>query len=1120
MAKDDGAMRSLRGFGEWLRDAAKLPWGELAQQGIDMTEATAELAEPWKDAAPKLAQLKNLDKVDSFFEVFDSPVAKLAVGGLPFLSVGVELLRIYCAVTKTEPTFESSVAIAAQMAYLESLQAVLMRADEHTQAVLEKVRLSELFERQMKKSELIELTRTKTQPRKTLTQLRKSDLGEVFDKALGELLTAAGLGSWQVNLLVDQTAWGTPKYFHSVVADLKDEVKPLAEFLQTNGLRIQEKFDSIESYLSKEIEPLPRQQVFDEAKPLVTFSDLYVQLTVQPLKIDGKTANEGAMGIHAWAENLLTSEEPRKVGFIEGEAGRGKSVFCRMLAEMVRLELYPAFIPILIRLRDVRVLENNLTQTLETHLQYLDFVRSDSGWLTDLNTRFLLIFDGFDELLLQGREGGGLKELVQQLGDFQARTHHQCLVTGRPLALQGVDRMLSQTHNLVRVRLEPMTAAQRNEWLGNWAKLFGEEEANNFEAFLTACPSDIGEQLAREPLLLYLLGRLHRENHLNAQMFAGTGGMQAKVRVYDQSVKWVLERQRQEVSEQIPGLAAEDLRQVLQEAALCVVQSGNETAKLTMLKSRFTDDANPVAELLKQAQSEIQKSEDKTLNNLLTAFYLKPGEGDKTGSVEFAHKSFGEFLFAERLKAAFDNWVELDRRSRPRLSETEIARQIYDLLGYGFLTPEVVEYLKELLFPQMPLPELVRLFQQLQSFYSDWCDGVYIDKATGENLPQVKVAQMDQVEIPLGLRQVDIYAGLNVMILLFQLHHYGQQGNVQTESLKFRPCADLKVSADQTQTDGVDSSKLLRIIGYSQIIGIYIWRDTVGRYLSGADLSGVELVGVNLRGAKFSDADLSRANLSSANLRGADLSGANLRVADLSSADLSSADLRGADLSSADLRGADLSSANFSGADLSGTNLSGANLSRANLSGVNLSSANLSSANLSVANLSSANLRVANLSGANLSSANLSSANLSSADLSSANLSSADLSSADLFVANLSSADLFVANLSGANLSVARLRDANLSGANLIGTSLRDADLIGTNLRDANLSGANLRGANLIGTNLRDANLSGANLRGADLSNANLDRIHCIKTDWDGARGLATARNLPNALIQKLDLGH
>ena len=84
-------------------------------------------------------------------------------------------------------------------------------------------------------------------------------------------------------------------------------------------------------------------------------------------------------------------------------------------------------------------------------------------------------------------------------------------MTGRPLALQGVDRMLSQTNNLVRVRLEPMADAQREAWLQNWAKLFGSQEAETFRLFLAACPADIETGLAREPLLLYLLGRLHRE---------------------------------------------------------------------------------------------------------------------------------------------------------------------------------------------------------------------------------------------------------------------------------------------------------------------------------------------------------------------------------------------------------------------------------------------------------------------------------------------------------------------------------------------------------------------------------------------------------------------------------
>jgi len=480
-------MQSLRKFGDWLKGGLKLPWGDGAKQAIAATKATAELGKAWQDAAPKLESLKNLDQVETFFKAFDSPVGKLAVGALPFATVGIELLKLYLDVTKMEPTFESSVAIAVQMAYLESLVGVLARADKETKAKLDKVNLAAVFERQLKKGESVSLT--KTRAKRTLTQLRKSEVVEAFDEALSELLEEAGLVTWQVQVLVDQTAWGMPKYFYGVVPELKESVAPLAEFLRSDGLRIEEKFGSVEEYLKEKIEPLPRQKVFDETT--VNFGNLYVPLRAQPLDISGKKTNESPVGIHAWAEKLLEQAEPRQIGFIEGEAGRGKSVFCRMFAAAVNLELYPTFIPILIRLRDVRKLESNLTQTLETHLQDLDFVTSDGGWLTDENTRFLLIFDGFDELLLQGRESGGLKELIQQLGDFQRNSHHQCLVTGRPLALQGVDRMLSQTKNLQRVRLEPIGDAERGEWLANWAKLFGAEEAEVFGQFLTACPEDI-----------------------------------------------------------------------------------------------------------------------------------------------------------------------------------------------------------------------------------------------------------------------------------------------------------------------------------------------------------------------------------------------------------------------------------------------------------------------------------------------------------------------------------------------------------------------------------------------------------------------------------------------------
>jgi uncharacterized protein YjbI with pentapeptide repeats len=428
------------------------------------------------------------------------------------------------------------------------------------------------------------------------------------------------------------------------------------------------------------------------------------------------------------------------------------------------------------------------------------------------------------------------------------------------------------------------------------------------------------------------------------------------------------------------------------------------------------------------------------LNNLLATFYIKPAAVDQEGSIEFAHKSFGEFLFAERLKEAIEDWSKPGERRRGQylVPDDQLQWEIYDLLGFGGLTPEITSYLMVMLEDSQEWQPIV-LFERLNDFWERWCDGEFID-APPENLPQKKMRslreQMPDHETKLGLRQVDIYTGLNVLILLLSLHRYAQTQDTLKDKIHFYPSGN--------PTEHSRPLRLLNVSYYSNCVDIGGFRTIVGFALPCADLRRADLRSADLRSADLRRADLSSADLSSADLRRADLSSADLSSADLSSADLRSADLRSADLRSADLRGADLSSADLSSADLSS------------------------------ANLSSADLRSANLSSADLSSADLSNANLSSADLSSADLSSADLSSAGLSSANLRRANLSSADLSSADLSSAYLRSANL----------RRADLRSANLDDANLE------------NVRwDQNIN-----------------------WEGVKGLETARNLPEALKQQLGL--
>jgi hypothetical protein len=911
-----------------------LNWGqgvEVVKTGSEAAKAVFDLAKAVNEQKSKLSDLKlYVEQISSLLDVLNSPLGQVAGAVIPFAPIALTMIKLIIDQTQKELNLEQCVALVSQAAYLESFQALLKEQPE----LIEKLNqspASDAVARQIKK--LGEQELDEREAIKARVYFHESKLAASFNEVLQQRLQEAGLEAAKAEILTERVARKTDEYLLSALVEIRDKVKPLEAWYSAGGKEQLEKYLSIEDYLEQQIKSKPEEKIFDEKE--ITFRDLYVPLQVRPVDEKGEYIGDEKEQIEEWVIKMLTDpDKKQKVLFIQGEAGRGKSVFSRMFANRVRRELHPSFTPILIRLRDLRVLANNLTETLENQLETFDFVSSDSGWLTDKKTRFLFLLDGFDELLLEGRATGGLQEFLQQVESFQNNSHHRFLVTGRPLALQGIERLIAQTKCLKRVELQPMDNAIRETWLNKWEAKVGTQETTEFKEFLQACPEEIKDNLAREPLLLYLLAKMHRKKHFNAQMFAGAEGIKAKILIYDTSINWVLEEQRQDKENlRLAGLDSEDLREFLTEVALCVVQSGNESANIKMLEARIKDN-QPIANLLQQAREEIpyeNLKEEKALNNLVTAFYIKPASGKEGGSMEFVHKSFGEFLFAERLLNSFCDWTDqVTKRNRQEdsVSREVMDKQVYDLLGYGNLTPEIVEYLTGLLAEKSKFDTkcYLKLFQRLEDFYLRWCDGEFIDAAPSEreNLPLFKKEQLKKLlperEKHLGLRQVDVYTGLNVLILLLELHRYAKSKDDLKDNISFYPCGQ------PDKTDEFDDERLLRIISYSQCLGAYTYNQILKFFLSGADLSGAYLSGADLTRADLTRADLSGAYLSRADLSGADLSRADLRGADLSGADLTRADLTRADLSDADLSDADLSGADLSGADLSGADLSGANL--------------------------------------------------------------------------------------------------------------------------------------------------------------------------------------------------
>ncbi|WP_293122640.1 pentapeptide repeat-containing protein [Microcoleus sp. bin38.metabat.b11b12b14.051] len=929
------------------------------------TEAAEGIGEAGKAAAElaKMFKEQGLDNSNLLLEVLNSPLAQVVGTGLPFVGIAAKLLAVYIEKTQQQPTLAECIFLASQAAYLESFNNLL----NENNILLNRIGqtpASEQIKQLIKKIEDFELS--DSEAKKTVLCFRDSLLAKEFNQVLLERLQEAGLETDEAKILTERVAANTHRYFIEVWAVSGDAIKHLGQPSFREWQQAQEKYQSIDDYLEEQIASKPKEKVFAED---FTFQDIYVPLKAKPIDKNGKVDRDAeAFDLETWAENLLADENKQdKVMFVEAGPGRGKSVFCRMFADRVRQHLHPVWTPVLIRLRDIPTLQKSFRETLKEAVN-AGFA-SDDDWLTDRNTRYLFLLDGFDELLMEGRSCGGLEQFLKQVGQFQRdcqknlEMRHRVLITGRTLALQGIERQMPD--NLERVEIQVMDDELQQQWLRNWAAQFGAEKTSVLKQFLQhkRCPEQVKSDLAREPLLLYLLAAMHRDEKLKVEDFQGTNSTQAKILIYNQAVNWVLTEQRSKLlNRDLTELETEDLRRILTEAGLCVVQSGGECAPFAMIEERLKADES-VKSLLEDAQKRIG---DNPLRNALAVFYLQ--QGSKEGSVEFVHKSFGEFLCAERLKESLEEWTEPGKKGRGfNTKDDDMAWEIYDLLGYGGLTVEIVEYLMGLLTTPASAGESskfrpVQLFQRLEDFYLRWCEGEFIDMLP-ESLPQKKLrllrGQLKTQE--LGQRQIDIYAGLNVMILLLELHRYGQERDELKDKMVFYPCG--KPNAEGKLDD---ATRLLRIIGYSSCVGTFGFVQTVGIFLNDANLFGANLIG-----ADFFEVDLSGANLSNANLNHATLRYAQLRRTNLSDA-CCNADLSGADLSSANLSGA-----NLSGANLNGAYLSDAYLSDAYLSGADLSSADLSGAYLSHADLSSADLRGADLRGAYLSSADLSGANLS-----------------------------------------------------------------------------------------------------------------------------------------------
>ena len=821
-----------------------------------------------------------------------------------------------------------------------------------------------------------------TQAERALAEKADSFLVQQINNTAKAWLVANGAEQTEARLLTQRLSHGLPGHLLETIALHSLSLPQLQKFVRLGNvadwldiLPDSDDYELLEAPPALPINPpvidLHRERyrasfsiqlsepLFEECFAL---KDLYVPPKGATLEGGtGDTVNsQVAVDLMEWASDQLTDLE--SVAVIEALPGQGKTSFCQMWAVRVAGELYPQWMPVSIRLRDAK-LGYTLEQTLASVLPQANFTCTD-GWLSPMHPPCLLILDGVDELPRSPLAEDHLWLLFDQLVRFQSqytgaagKPRHKIFLTCRTgtISSAGVETFQETSlqtpllAHLKRIRIQPMSQEELKQWFRNWSKLETKAIAQDYFNFLKQTGLFRSEPRHRElaamvhqPLMLYLLGILHRDGLLDEKILSKETS-QLRFEIYDRLVTWLLGEPTAGLSTPKsiellvrPGLAharrsQEAIANILEDKHPTQVRNQMQGAALTILQGGGLSATKQTLEAHLGKRS-------------LPAFYFRSVTWNRQdvdaieppNLLEFSHPSLGEYLCAEQIARELKSLAQIVRDSYGEMSfaidsPNSVAQHLYNLLGYGLLPMDMEQLIVNRLWREEARDAVTfrfrTLFGSLHRFYRSYCRGRWMD----EGMAHQTRKRLRELDNPLNALQIDAAVGLNVFLLLCACcraagipfwpcgnpHLSGQiEQRKQHESAQILPDV---LSAEQPME--FNPSQLLVLAGRTAVLSPKVFWQRVRHSLNavilqGAYLNRAMLVAGNLQKADLQAAVLVEASLGSANLNAANLSWANLTNASLSGANLSGSNFEGANLRGADLRGCNVESINLTNACL------------------------------------------------------------------------------------------------------------------------------------------------------------------------------------------------------------
>lgn len=310
----------------------------------------------------------------------------------------------------------------------------------------------------------------------------------------------------------------------------------------------------------------------------------------------------------------------------------------------------------------------------------------------------ILAIDGFDELAHATLSS--LDMFFRQANDLvreRAACRLRVILSGRPTLFATNDVAIPSGSHIVT--LQHFDPDRVKQWSSNWRR--ATNGTFDGSVYLSSKSDDLRE-LAKQPMLLYLLAKMHEENEAIPFNIDEEGGLRYKI--YCKILDWVCRRQEHK---KIPTPLTTSLRRFLQIAGLATHQSGHRTLHWSNFIKAL--ERSGLADDLSDINSQVHST-------ILSFAFTSVQER----SWEFTHKSFGEALAAEAVGRVLEDISESGRDGERWKVALPVATKIWvETFGPHYLSKDILDFYDGWLFTRESIissrliPRLIEIFNYL-----------------------------------------------------------------------------------------------------------------------------------------------------------------------------------------------------------------------------------------------------------------------------------------------------------------------------------------------------------------------------------------------------------------------